>query len=54
MRLQLHHRHEHDAENLCVAGIFLFLIVVGLALFYYGATHITPLRAVAQLGSAPL
>jgi hypothetical protein len=54
MRLQLHHRHEHDAENLCVAAIFLLLIVVGSALFYYGATQIAPLRAVAQLGSAPL
>ena len=54
MRLQLHHHHENDTENLCVAGVFLFLIVVGAALFYYGMTQIAPLHAVAQLGSAPL
>ena len=56
MRLQLHHHHHHenDTENLCVAGVFLFLIVVGAALFYYGMTQIAPLHAVAQLGSAPL
>ena len=53
MRLRIHNQEEHH-EHVCIAAIFLFLIVVGSGLCYYGTLLITPLHTVAQLGSAPL
>lgn len=52
MRLQINQK-EQITEGLTVAAIFLFLIVFGSGIFYYGEKLILPPQSIA-VAAAPL